>query len=194
MAVVNEGIVVVAGGALPGQNNGILIALFAVDKGLVGVDDGTVGHTSGVVGVAGVELAVLISGGSIDFIQTGLGNVHGHMAAILTVGDGELAGILVPGGGLVGTGGIRKEFNGHTGILAVSQALAEGVIEIVSGQGRCLGGDGGQSGNNLIFHGIASGSGSGVGEAIRDGSGTLILAGQRHSLSAGYSPPGLSSP
>ena len=56
MTIVNEGVVVVAGGALPGQNDGVFVALFAVGKGLVRVNNGAVGHTGGVVGVSGVQL------------------------------------------------------------------------------------------------------------------------------------------
>lgn len=125
MTVVNEGVIVVAGSALPCQNDGVLVALFAVGKGIVGVDNGTVGHTGGVVGVAGVELAVLVGCAAVDFIQTGLGNVHGHMAAIFAVGDGELAGILTPCGNFIGAGGIGEKRNGYTGMLPVPSILGE---------------------------------------------------------------------
>ncbi len=177
MAVVNEGVVVVAGGTLPGQDHGVLIALFTIGKGLVGVDNGAVGHTEGVVGVAGVELAVLVGCAAVDFIQTGLGNVHGHVAAIFAVGNGELAGILTPCGNLIGAGGIGEEFHSHACVLVIGQSFTEGIIEIVGGQSGCLRGDGGQGGNDLVFHGVACGTGSGVGEAVGDGSGALVLAG-----------------
>jgi len=122
--------------------------------------------------IAGVEFPVLVGGSSIDFIQTGLGNVHGHMAAIFTVGNGELPGILAPGGNLVGAGGIGKEFHSCACILVIGQSFTEGIIEIIGGQGRCLGGDGGQGGNDLVFHGVACRTGSGVGVAVGTGGNT----------------------
>ena len=99
------------------------------------------------------------------------------MAAIFAVGDGELAGILTPCGNFIGAGGIGEKRNGYTGILVIGQSFTEGIIEIVGGQSGCLRGDGGQGGNDLVFHGVACGTGSGVGEAVSDGSRAFVLAG-----------------
>ena len=60
MAVIDQRIIVVAGGALPGQNDGVIIALFAVVERVVGMDGGTVGYTDGIIGKTCVEAAVFI--------------------------------------------------------------------------------------------------------------------------------------
>ena len=186
VSIVNQGVIVFAGGTLPGKHHFIFIAVVAVDERIIGVDFCGVGNAQGVVGITSVNCAVGIGCAAVDLIQTGLGDVHGHVPVVLRIGDRELAAFHIPGGGGVGAVLILEELQLYTGFLAVLHAFAEGVIEVVHGQSGCIGGDGGQGGNDLVFQSVAGGGGGVVGVAIGDAVGAAVLTG----VSCGF-PHGL---
>src|SRR5699024_925418 len=154
VGVINQGVVVFAGGTLPGQHHFIFIAVVAVDERIIGVDFCGVGNAQGVVGVTSVNCAVGIGCAAVDLLQTSLGDVHSHVPVVLRIGDGEFAAFHVPGGGGVGAVLIFEELQLYTGFLAVLHAFAEGIVEAVHGQSGCFGGDGGQGGNDLVFQSV----------------------------------------
>ena len=111
VAVIDQGIVVVAGAALPGQNYLVIIAVVAADKACVGVDDRAVGHTHGIVGVTGVQGSVGIGGAAVNFFQTGRGHIHGHMTVIIGIAYRKLAGTCIPRGDLVCAAIVSEELH-----------------------------------------------------------------------------------
>ena len=185
MGIGNEGVIVVGAGALPGQNQFVAVAILAVDEAGIGVDGCSVGQADGVVGIAHIHMAVHIGGSAVDLVQTGFGNVHGHMAVIAGVAYCELAGIHIPRSNLVGAVLVGEDFDFHTISLVVRQTLVDGVIEVVHGQAGCIGGDGGQGGNNLILHHITGRGGCIVAEAIGDDIGAVVVAGVAHRFTDG---------
>ena len=100
------------------------------------------------------------------------------MTIVAGVSNSEAAVILNPGSYLIGAVGIGEELKLYIlQRLVVGQANTDGVIEVYGGQAGCLGGDGGQSGNDLVFHHVASRTGSIVLEAVIDVVGAVVLAG-----------------
>ena len=100
------------------------------------------------------------------------------MTVIIGVADGELAIVLVPGSNLIGTALVGEELDLNVlQILVVGQTFADGIVEIVGGQSGSLRGDGGQAGQNLVFHHVTGRTGSIVGKTIGDNSGAVVLAG-----------------
>ena len=177
VAVINKGIVVVARAALPCQNDLIIITVIAADKACVRIDGSTVGHTQGVVGVTGVQNPVDIGGVAVDLGQAGACYIYRHVTVIIRVVDRELAGSGIPGSNLVGAGSVAEDINGNTGSLVIGQALTERIIKIVGGQGGRLGSNGRQGADKLILHHVTGRTGSGMGIAVSDGSGTIVLSG-----------------
>lgn len=114
-------------------------------------------------------MTVDVFAGTVDFGQAHVSDTNRHVTTVLAVGNSELAGIHCPGSNLVRAVLIREELNGDAGVLAVGQALGEGVIEAVDRQGGGLRSDGGQSGDELVFHQITRRTGRSVCKTIGDG-------------------------
>ena len=109
------------------------------------------------------------------------------MTVVAGVSNGELAVILNPGCYLVSAVGIGEELNlDILQALVVGQTCADGVIEIVGGQAGCVGGNGRQSGQNLILHNITGRSGSIVLKAVVNIGGAVIVAGVLQSLTDSF--------
>ena len=178
MAIVDQSVIEIGAGTLPGQDNLVVIAILTVDESGIGVDGCGIGDAHGVVGVTGIQLAVDVLGIAVDFSQTCGGDVDGHVTVIIGVADGELAIVLVPGSNLIGAVLIGEELNLNVlQLLVVGQTFADGIVEVVGGQSSGLGSDGGQAGQNLVFHHVTGRTGSIVGETIGDNSGAIVLAG-----------------
>ena len=184
MAVIVEDIVVVGVGTFPGEGDFVGVAIVAVGNGIVGVDGGGVGDADGAVGVTGVHHV----GAGVDQLvgvylpQTLGSHGNGHRGVAVCVGGvvyGEFAYAvaLLPGGDLVGAALIGEELQDHV-VLVVGDALGDDVLEGVASQISGFGGDGRQRGDDLVFHHISGGGGSGVGIAVVDVSGgTPVMAG-----------------
>ena len=177
MGVGNEGVIVVGAGALPGQNHFIAVAILAIDEAGIGVDGGLVGQADGVVGIAHIHMAVYIGGSSVDLVQSSLGNIHGHMAVIAGIADGELAGVHIPGSYLVGAVLVGENLDLHAVRLVVAQTLRDGVIEVIHGQAGGIGGNGRQGADDLILQSVSGRSGCVVVETIGNHIGAVVAAG-----------------
>ena len=178
MAIVDQSVIEIGAGTLPGQDNLVVIAVLTVDEGGIGVDGCSVGDAHGVVGVTGIQLAVDVLGIAVDLSQTCGGDVDGHVTVIIGIVDGEFAILLVPGSNLISAALVGEELDLNVlQILVVGQTFADGIVEIVGGQSGSLGGDGGQAGQNLVFHHVTGRTGSIVGETIGDDGRAVILAG-----------------
>ena len=190
MGVIHQGIVVAGVGTLPGQDDLVGVACIAKGDGVVGIHGGLVGDPQGAVGEAGVDHGSISidSIGGVDHCQTLLGHFDGHDGLTVsggTVGDGEEAVGFLPGGDPVGAVLIDKELQ-HYIILIVGQALAQGIDERVAAQVGGLGGDAGQSGNDLVVDDVTGRSGAGMGVAVGDvGGGAVVLAGVGDLLTEG---------
>ena len=190
VSVIYQGVVVVLRGTLPQQDDFVGVAGVTVNNGLIGVHGSLIGDADGAVGVAGVDhgsagVDALVG---VDLLQAGSGHLDGHNRLICVggaVGSGEHAVRLIPGVQQIGAGCIGEELNDDI-LLVVAQACAQGIDEGVLGQVGALGGDGRQSGDQLVVDDIAVGSGAGVGVAVGDiVSGAFVLAGIVHILTQG---------
>ena len=196
VAVVDQGVVVIAGGSTPGQNDLIAVAVLTIHEGSIGVDGSGVGHAHSVIGVASVQLAVdvltVIQGNSffklntIDLCQTDFSYVDGHMTIVAGVSDSETAVILNPCSHFIGAVGVGEELDlDILQSLVVCQAGTDSVIEVVGGQAGRLGGNGGQSGQDLIFHHVAGRTSGIVFETVVDVVSAVVLTGVLDSLTNG---------
>ena len=187
MGIIHQGVIVAGVGTLPGQNDLVGVTLVTEHQGVVGIHDGLIGDPQSAVGVAGVDHGGtgINSLGAVDLSQTSCGHLNGHDGLAFcsaSVGDGEEAIGLFPGGNQVGAALVCEELQ-HNIVLLVGNTLAQSIDEGVAGQVGGLGGDAGQGGNDLIVNDITGGGGAGVGIAVRDvGGGAAVLAGIRNLL------------
>ena len=158
-----------------------MVAAVAVDNGIVGIHGRLISDPQSTVGVAGIDHAVFRVDllGGVDLPQAALVHLNGHngFACIgSAVGNGKLTILLRPLGNGIGAGNVGEEFQNHI-TLVIGQALGQGIDEGVAGQVGAFGGNAGQSGNDLVVDDVAVRGGAGVGVAVGDGAGTIVLAG-----------------
>ena len=100
------------------------------------------------------------------------------MAVIGGIGHGEAAIILQPGSHLIGTILIGEDLDLYIlQGLVVEQTFADGIVEIPGGNAGCIGGNSGQSADDLILHYIACRCSSGMCIAVMDIVGATVHAG-----------------
>ena len=180
LGFVGEGVDIVLAGALPGEGDGIGVALVTQNHVLGAVDLGSVVHHAGPVGVAAFLLAVVHGG--IDAFQTSLVELEGHHSgAITTIGVGHIEisamPMLVTLPGLHGVGALSgRGVRGGNGVVLLSRLIAlipahdhivlvvlqagrENILEAVLGELGGVGGDGGQGGQVAVAHHVPGAAG-----------------------------------
>ena len=190
VCVIHQGVVVAGVGTLPGQDDLVGVACIAKGQGVIGIHGSLVGDPQGAVREAGVDHGCtgVNSLGAVDLGQTSCGHLDGHdglTGSGGTVGHGEVAVSFLPGGDQVGAALIHEEFQNNI-ILVVGNTLAQSIDEGVAGQVGGLGGDAGQSGNDLVVDDVTGRSSAGMGIAVGDvGGGAVVLAGVGDLLTEG---------
>ena len=175
VAAILEGIKVGVVRSAPRQHD--LIGVVGISHLGIGGQGGSVSNTHGTVAITALHAVGMHGGRLVDLRQASLSHPDGHNVLCIIIGNGELAGIFIPGGDLVSAASVLKELNDHI-VLVVANAPAQCVHIGVLAQSRCLGGDGGQGADNLVVHGISHGGGSGMLKAIGDiGQAASVLAG-----------------
>ena len=171
MAIVFQRIIVVGVGALPSQLHLVGVAVIPVDHIGGRMDGAGIGDADGALRIAPVQAGGVINcGGVIDLVQAGSGHGDGHSAGVLVrraIRYGELPGRLIPLSDLLGAGSILEPLQFDV-LFVVHKAFAECIDKGVCSEGRGIGGDGGQGGDDLIVHHIPVRAGAGVGVAICD--------------------------
>lgn len=158
VAAILEGIKVGVVRSAPRQHD--LIGVVGISHLGIGGQGGSVSNTHGAVAITALHAVGMHGGRLVDLRQASLSHPDGHNVLCIIIGNGELAGIFIPGGDLVSAASVLKELNDHI-VLVVANAPAQCVHIGVLAQSRCLGGDGGQGADNLVVHGISHGGGSG---------------------------------
>ena len=182
MSIIHQSIVVVVGGALPGQNNLVIVANVTEDHRVFRIHLGGIGDADSAIGVTGIDHGGICidSLGGIDLSQTLCGHLDGHNTFTCgggVIGNGELTVSFLPGSNLIGAGCIGEELQNNV-TLGVGQTLGQGIHKGVAGQVGGFGGNGGQSRDDLVVQNVTCRSGAGVGITVGDvGSGTVVLAG-----------------
>ena len=175
MAAVLEGIKVGRVGALPSQHD--LVWIVVITHLGVGGQGGSVGDTHGAVAVATLDAVGINALRFVDLAQTGFDHADGHGVGGIIVTHGKFAGVLGPGGDLVGAASVLKELNDHI-VLVVANALRHGINISIFAERRRLGGNRGQGADDLIIHRVAHGGGGSVSVPIGDVSqAAVVLAG-----------------
>jgi len=175
MAAVLEGIKVSRVGTLPRQHD--LVGIVGITHLGVSGQGGGVGDTHGAVGITTLHAVGIHGGRLVDLRQAGIGHADGHGVGRVVVTHSEFAGAFIPGGDLVGAGGIAEELDDHV-LLVILDALAQRIHIGILAQSRCLGGNGGQGADDLIIHRVAHGGGGSVSVPIGDvGQAAGVLAG-----------------
>ena len=131
MGVIHQSIVIVVGGALPGQNHLVIVAVVTEDHGVVAVHLGGIGNTNGAVRETGVDHGGtgINSLGSVDFGQAALGHFNGHntfTSGSGVVGNREEAVSFLPGGDEIGAGSILEELQNNVA-LGIGQTLGQSI-------------------------------------------------------------------
>ena len=205
MAIVHERVIVAHIGAFPGQNDAVGVAGVTVDHIGILIDGAGVGDPQEAGAVAQLHNGSAVTGGSavVDLVESGGGRADDHTGAVVgqglaalrkrrLIGHAELRSLIgeLPGGDLVGAGGVAEPFQlhvvgvevalehrGRAGVTVVLDALTQRIDEAVVGQRSGLAGDGGQLGDDLILQPVAVRGGGVVRVAVVDGGGAVVLAG-----------------
>ena len=151
MAAVLERIIVAGVGALPSQHH--LVGVVGIAQLCVGGESGRIGDPHGAVAVTTLHAVRVDTLGLVDVRQPGLGHTNAHGVGSVIIDDGELAGILVPSGDLIGASGIPEELNNHIASV-VADALAHRVRKGIGSEAGSLRGNSGQCADDLILHHI----------------------------------------
>ena len=169
MAVVDQSVVVILGGTLPGQNDFVGVAGVTVNYGCIGINGSGIGDAQSAIRIAGIDHAgsSVDCFGSVDFTETTLGHIDGH--DILACGSGgignrELAIRFFPGSDQVSAAAIGVEFQNHI-VFAVGQTLCHGIYKAVAAEIGCFGCDGREGAGKAEIHSIAGRTGCGMGKA-----------------------------
>ena len=181
MSIVHQGIVVIGGGAAPDQHNLVGVACITEDNGIIGIHLCLVSDLDGAVGVAGVDhIGCGVHGlAGVDLIQTcgsHLDPHHGLASGSSAVIDSELTVSLGPLGDPLGAGSIGVEFQNYIA-LQVGDTFGQGVNKAVFFEVGAGAGDAGKSTGDDVVDDITSGGGAGMGIAVSQFLGTLVLAG-----------------
>ena len=87
MGIVNQRVIVLRAGTLPGQHDLIVVAVITVNEAVIRVDRSCIGDAHGVVGVACIYMTVDVFAGTIDFGQTHVSDTNRHVTTVLAIGN-----------------------------------------------------------------------------------------------------------
>ena len=181
MAVIDERVKILIVRALPSQNNIVLVAVVAVNKGFVTVELCIIANTERVVAVTCVQSAVGVIRsciGCVDLLETGIGHRNGHGVGLIAVFgfcNREFVVSFRPLCSRLRASCILEEFERYFAIVGKTTCknILKGIIADIGGR-RC---DRRQCADDLVFYGVTCGCRCIVCKAVGDNIGGIVLAG-----------------